>query len=282
MRAALGLFEKFNALHRDFFVIAPTWDVLSAVVLHGCGYPAIATSSVSVGFANGVTSEETITRDEMLAVVAGICRRVEIPVSVDMESGYSDTAEGLEETTLALIEAGAVGLNIEDNSDKPGSPLVPADAHADRIRIIRRVAEKEGVPLFINGRTDGFWIRDEVPAEEKAKQAIARGNIYLKAGADGVFVSGPAIPASVIGPLASGLKGPLNLLMQPDWPPLAELRRLGVIRLTLGSWHTRAVVGFMQKVLQDLRNEERLDLLRQFAIPTPKVDALIGAARPAN
>ena len=279
MRATTEMFKRFQDLHRQFFVIAPTWDVLSATVLHDCGYPAIATSSVSVGFAAGVTSEETLTRDEMLDVVSTICRAVDIPVSVDMESGYSDTEQGLEDAVRALIEAGAVGLNIEDNSTKPGSPLVEADDHADRIRIIRRVADHEGVPLFINGRTDGFWIRDGLPVEDKAREAVCRANIYLKAGADGAFVSGPAIPKLVIAPLAQGIEGPLNLLVQPNWPPLEELRRLGVRRLSLGSWHLRAVVGFMRAVLTKLRDEENLDLLRQYAIPTGDVDAVIGAAR---
>jgi 2-methylisocitrate lyase-like PEP mutase family enzyme len=280
MRAARTTFETFHAMHDEFFVIAPTWDILSATALHATGYKAIATTSVGAGFAQGVTSEEVVTKDEMLALVASICNAVDIPVSVDMESGYADTEEGLADNVRQLIEAGAVGLNLEDNSDKPGSPLVAPDAHADRIRIIRRVAEQEGVRLFINARTDAFWIKDGVPAEEKAAESIERGNHYRKAGADGVFVSGPKIPESVIAQLASGIDAPLNLLMQPDWPSLAELRRRGVIRLSLGSWHARAVYGFMQTALERLREEENLDLLREYAKPTAQVDKAIYAARP--
>lgn len=279
MRAHREKFERFHALHKSFFVIAPTWDVMSATVLHAAGYKAIATTSVGVGFANGTTSEEVVTKDKMLDVVATICDAVDIPVSVDMESGYSDTDEGLAENVRRLIDAGAVGLNLEDNDDKPGSPLVSPEYHADRIGVIRRTAEQEGVPLFINARTDGFWIMDDVSPEEKAREAIERCNHYLKAGADGVFVSGPSIPEALIAPLAAGIEGPLNLLMQSNWPSLETLRQRGLTRLSLGSWHARAVFGYMTAAMERLRDGEDLDLLRQYAAPTKEIDKRIYAAR---
>lgn len=282
MRARQELFETFKALHADLFVIPPTWDVLSAVALHAAGYKAIATSSVSMGFAHGVTSEEVISFDLMVESVTRITGAVDIALSIDMESGYADTEAGLADNVRRLIEAGVVGLNLEDNSDKPGSALVPPDHHADRIRIIRRVAEEEGVPLFINARTDSFWIMDDVPVEEKVRESIARGNHYLKAGADGVFVSGPKIPAAAIGPLAAGISGPLNLLMQPEWPGLPELRQLGLKRLSLGSWHLRSVFGFMGEVLARLRDRGDFDLLREYSKPTRLIDQAVEAARPTR
>lgn len=272
-------YADFHALHRDLFVIAPTWDALSAVILHGAGFKAIATSSVGLGFANGVTSDEVIPFEEMLQVVRAITSKVDIAVSIDMETGYADTDEGLAENVRKLIDAGVVGLNLEDNSGKPGAPLVPADAHADRIRVILKTAEAEGVPLFVNARTDGYWIMDGVPAAEKTQEAIRRGNAYLAAGAHGVFVSGPKIPASEIGPLAAGINGPLNLLMQPEWPAMAELRRLGLKRLSLGSWHLRAVFGFMTKAMANLHDDEDFSMLREYALPTPELDRVTKAAR---
>lgn len=281
MKATKQKFDDFRALHHDLFVIAPTWDVISAVVLHQAGYKAIATSSVGLGFANGITSEEVISFDEMVEIASRICAAVDIAVSIDMETGYAETDEGLAENVRRLIDAGVVGLNLEDNSDKPGSALVDAQAHAHRIDVIRRTANAEDVSLFINARTDGFWIKDEVAAEEKAAEAVRRGNDYLAAGADGVFVSGPKIPESVIAPMAHGIEGPLNLLMQPDWPGLPELRSRGLRRLSLGSWHTRALFGFMSDVVRGVADND-FSRLREFAVPTPAVDKAILAARPGN
>lgn len=265
-------------MHGDLFVIAPTWDVMSAAVLHSAGYRAIATSSVSVGFANGVTSEEVISFDAMVAIVSHICDAVDIALSIDMETGYADTDEGLAENIRRLIDAGVVGINLEDNSGKPGDPLVPMEQHAHRLDVIRRTADTEGVPLFVNARTDGFWIKDDASADEKTAEAIKRGNHYLSAGAHGVFVSGPKIPETAIEPLAEGIDGPLNLLMQPEWPGLPDLKRRGLKRLSLGSWHNRALFGFMSKAVMGVANDD-FSLLREHAIPTPAVDRILKDAR---
>lgn len=281
MTRSLDRYTDFHALHRELFVIAPTWDTMSAALLHGVGFKAIATSSVGLGFANGVTSDEVIPFEDMLQVIRAITSKVDIAVSIDMETGYADTEEGLAENVRKLIDAGVVGLNLEDNSGKPGAPLVSANAHADRIRVILRTAEAEGVPLFVNARTDGYWIMDDVPPAEKTAEAIRRGNVYLAAGAHGVFVSGPKIPASEIGPLAAGIDGPLNLLMQPEWPAMSELRRLGLKRLSLGSWHLRAVFGFMTRAMANLNQDEDFSLLREYALPTPVLDKVTKAARRA-
>jgi len=230
--------ERLRALHRapPILVLPNAWDAASAAAfarIDGCR--AIATTSGAIAAAHGYPDGERIPRAEMLAAVARIARAVELPVTADLEAGYGDAAG----TAKAAIEAGAVGLNLEDG-------LGPVEEHVERIRAVRAVAESAGVPLVVNARTDVF-----LRGDGNVDEAVRRGNAYLEAGADCVFPIMAADPGT-IRRLAAEIHGPINILHRPDLPSVAELERLGVARVSVGSGLYRAALAHAETLARAL------------------------------
>ena len=230
--------EQLRALHRapPILVLPNAWDAASARAfarLDGCR--AIATTSAAIAEAHGYEDGERIPREAMLAAVATIAHAVDVPVTADLEAGYGDPAG----TAEGAIEAGAVGLNLEDG-------LGPVEEHMTRIRVARAVAEERGVPLVINARTDVF-LRGDGDVDE----AIRRGNAYLDAGADCVF---PIMVGDrdAIARLTSGIRGPVNVLHRSGTPSVAEMGELGVARVSVGSGLFRAALEHAEALAGDL------------------------------
>lgn len=275
MRASDQIFQDFIKLHDRFFVLPDAWDIMSTVAIRHCGYPAVSTTSVGLGFDLGCPGDIAISKDQMLSMVGAICRAAQCGVSVDLESGYADTPEGVAGVVGEVIELGATGIALEDSDGIPGARLRPAEEHAERIRAARRAADRARVPLFINGRTDGFWINDGIPDDEKATEALRRSRLYLDAGADGIFISGyKAIPAPIIARLIGGIPAPFSTLVSAGGPSIAEFRQLGVRRLHLGSLPTRAQYGFLEQALQRVRTDDDTALFNQHALPTKAMNEL--------
>ena len=230
--------ERLRELHRapPILVLPNAWDAASAAAFAGIeGCRAIATTSGAIAAAHGYPDGEQIPRDEMLATVARIARAVEIPVTADLEAGYGDAAG----TAEAAIDAGAAGLNLEDG-------LGPIEEHVTRIRVVRAVAHARGVPLVLNARTDVF-----LSGDGNVDEAIARGNAYLDAGADCVFPIW-VTDADAIRRLAAEIRGPINVLHRLGVPPGAELERLGVARVSVGSGLYRAALAHAETLAGEL------------------------------
>jgi 2-methylisocitrate lyase-like PEP mutase family enzyme len=215
--------EALRALHvaGDPVVLVNVWDAASARVVASAGARAIATASWSIAAAHGFGDGEEISRDEMIAAAGLVARTVDLPVTADLERGYADAGE-----TIALaIEAGVVGCNLED-SLADGS-LRATSEHAERVAAARANGEELGVPVVINARAD-VWLAGDVPADERVAAAIERGEAYMDAGADCIFVPGlrdldaikelcSHFPVSVIGA-----------------QPRADLAAAGVSRISYG------------------------------------------------
>ncbi|MFE4971106.1 isocitrate lyase/phosphoenolpyruvate mutase family protein [Kitasatospora sp. NPDC056651] len=214
-------------LHRpgEPLVLANAWDVPSARLVAGAGARAVATASASVSWSLGAADGGGADREQVLARTAQVVRAVGLPVTADLESGYAATAAGVGETVTALLATGAVGVNLEDE----GRP--PAEA-AERIAAARAAADAAGVPLFVNARTDVF-LRGIGEPEGRLDDAVHRLRAYLAAGADGVFVPGVSDPETIAA-LVEAVPAPLNVLAGPAAPPVAELAKLGVARISLG------------------------------------------------
>lgn len=267
--------ERLRALHQgpDILVLANAWDVASARIFERAGFPAIGTTSAGIANALGYPDGQHISRREMLEVVARIAHAVNVPVTADVEAGYGSSARAAADTARGVIEAGGVGLNLEDSRDEDGSTLVELALAVEKIRAIRRRADEEGVPLVINARTDIFLaaIGDQATRLERT---IERVNAYREAGADCLFVPGVR-DAETIGHLSKAVHGPLNILAVAGTPPVAELQRLGVARVSVGSGPMRATLGLVDRIAKELREQGTYTLIGEGQLSHAEVNQML-------
>jgi methylisocitrate lyase len=227
--------QTFRALHvaGKPLVLFNVWDAGSAKAVAAAGARALATGSWSVAAANGFADGERIPLDLALENLRRIVKVTELPVSVDLESGYGASAEAVGDTVARAIEAGAVGCNLEDSFPADGS-LREIAAQVGRIGCARKAADAARVALFINARTDVFFQGSNPPHDEAlVLTALERARAYAAAGADGIFVPGLADPA-LIAQLVRASPLPVNIMMGKSVPPVAELTDLGVARVSHG------------------------------------------------
>lgn len=244
---------RLRDLHRGpgILVLPNAWDVASARVIEEAGFVAIATTSAGVANALGYPDGERIPRDVMLAVVARIAAAVQAPVTADMEAGYGASIEAVVETARAVIAAGAVGMNLEDTTSTGAGPLEGISRQAEKIRAIRAMCDDAAVPFVLNARTDVYLAEVGAP-EGRFDEAVRRLNAYRQAGADCLFVPGVR-DAATIERLVQAIDGPVNILAVAGTPPLAELARLGVARVSLGSGPMRATMALLRRIATELR-----------------------------
>jgi 2-methylisocitrate lyase-like PEP mutase family enzyme len=262
--------EAFGKLHHGpkLLLLPNAWDVASARILEEAGHPAIATTSAGIAYSLGYADGQNISRDEMLSVVARIARAVRVPVTADLESGYGSTAKEVSETVRAAIEAGAVGMNLEDLSGSEQNPLLELSMQIEKIRAVRETAAAMGVPFVLNARTDVF-LAAVGPEETQLENAVKRLRAYRDAGADCVFAPG-VTELATIERLIKAVKAPLNILANAACPPIVELERVGVARVTTGSGVMRAAMGVVQRVAKEMIEERSCQSM--FAGATPYVD----------
>ena len=268
--------ELFRQMHHGprVLVLANVWDVATARLIETAGFGAVGTSSAAIAHSMGYPDDQRISRAEMLAVVERIANHVALPVSADLEAGYGESLEAIEETTRALIAAGAVGLNLQDGTGDPARPLYDVTAQVEKIRCIRKTADSLGVPVVINARTDVYLDRVGDPYTH-FDQAVKRATVYRKAGADCVFV--PAVQSSpTIRHLVEAIDGPLNILAGPSAPSITELRQLGVARVSFGSWPMRACMGFFAHFAREVKESGTFStLLHAEVIPYVEMNKLL-------
>lgn len=244
--------EDFRRMHQapPILVLVNAWDVASARIFASVGARAIATSSAGVAFALGYPDGQKIPRRLMIESIARIAASVDLPVTADVESGYGPGIADATDTAQAVIDSGAIGLNFEDATNDPASPLFPVDAQRRRLEAIRNAAERAGIPLVINARTDVFLGEVGEPSTRFA-EAVRRVNAYRQSGADCLFIPG-VTDAGTIQRLAREVAGPLNILVGPEAPPISELESLGVRRVSVGSQIMRATLATARDAAREL------------------------------
>ena len=208
----------------------------------------------------------------MIEAVARIAAAVEVPVSADIEAGFGDSAAAVGETVAAAIEAGAIGINLEDAGAGEERALVELAEQCARIEAARGVAEDAGVELFVNARTDVFWLGLE--GEELLETAIDRLRAFVDAGADGAFVP-RLVEADQIRRVAEAVPAPLNVLAAPGMPAPAELERLGARRLSVGSGAARAALALTRRIADELYREGVSIAMSESTIGYPEANELL-------
>ncbi len=225
--------RAFRELHAQGCVLRlfNAWDAGSAKAIEAAGARTIATSSWAVAAAQGYADGETISIDHLCWIVSRIATSVSCPVSVDIERGYADTAEGVAETAEALARAGAIGFNIEDGLTE--KTLREDAEQAARIAAISDLEGKLGFKPFINARTDVFFQTPHEKHGDALEKVIARASIYCEAGADGIFVPGLTNVAHVR-TLSEKIPLPLNIMLSGHDADPAPFIEAGARRISYG------------------------------------------------
>lgn len=242
----------FRSLHKASHVLAlpNAWDVASACVTEAAGAPAIATTSAGVAWSLGSADGDELDRDRALDLIARVAAAVAVPVTADIESGFAATADGVAETIRGVLAAGAVGVNLEDALHRGDTPLRPIADQCERIAAAREAADAIGIQLYINARVDNY-LRSVGDPATRLHDALERAVAYVAAGADGVFVPGVVDPDTVAA-LVEGVSVPLNVLAGPGAMSVAELGKLGVARVSLGSSVASAAYAVARRAAVEL------------------------------
>jgi len=247
------LFLKYHQ-NKEILVLLNSWDIGSSKLIEASGYKAIATTSMGIAASLGYPDCQIIQLSEMIEVITGIVKAVQVPVTVDIEAGYGNNLNEIIDSVKKFIATGIVGVNIEDSLDL--SPvLIDETEFCERISAIRALSDSLGFHLVINARTDSFYVSAGSP-QEKLSESIKRGNKYREAGADCIFVQ-PVSDKETISKLVKEINAPINILANPTigagiTPSIRELQDLGVARVSLGSGLMKATLALIKKVADEL------------------------------
>jgi 2-methylisocitrate lyase-like PEP mutase family enzyme len=252
-RDVAGLAEQAEALRRLHagprpLVLPNAWDVASARLVVRAGFPVVATSSGAVAAALGYDDNDSMPADEVFGAIARIARRVPVPVTADIEAGYGLSPKELVER---LLDAGAVGCNLEDTDHHGGAGLVDAGEHAERLRAVRHAAAEAGVGIVLNARVDVLRLDGDL--RELFEEGVRRARLYLQAGADCVFPIRLADDES-IDEFVRRVEGPVNVV-GAGAPSLGRLAQLGVRRVSFAGFLMNQLYGGHEAKLAEIAAE---------------------------
>ncbi len=271
--------EDFRALHhgKRILILPNGWDVPSARVFEDAGFPAVATSSAGMLVSLGYPDGEVVGRDEVVSAVERIARVLSVPVSADIVAGFGKTTKEVVATVRAILKTGAVGINVEDFAHAT-KKLYPVERQIENVKAIRELAETSRVPLVINARTDALRFA-EGDEEARVKEAIRRATAYRDAGADCVYPMG-LIDATSIARFVKALDFPINVMVRKGLPPVSELQRLGVARVSFGPTASYAAMGLLKRAAKEVLEKGTYENLVEGAITFDELNALAVPRKP--
>lgn len=235
----------FYQLHhqQEPLLLCNVWDINSAIIAEKSGFCAIGTSSAAIAHSMGRQDGENIPFSSLLSVVKNITANTALPLTVDIESGYSTDPYQVASHIKVLANCGVVGINIEDSLCQPLRQLQDADVFAEHLKIITTQLKKDGIDVFVNVRTDVFLLNhsNQVPETQK------RMTLYQAAGADGIFVPGLRAELDII-EVVQCTELPINVMLVPELPNFNKLKELGIKRISMGN----AAYDAMNKKLESI------------------------------
>ena len=237
--------RAFSQLHasEQILILPGVWDVASARVFGAAGFSALGTTSTGICWSVGRTQGW----DHFASATQRIVKSVEIPVTCDIESGFSDTPEGVQNHVRILIEAGASGINLEDGF--VGQHLIDTNLHIEKLRAIDELRRDVGYPLFLNARTDVF-----LGGSNDIAEAVDRCQRYVDAGANCVFVPGISREADIM-TLVDEVDAPVNIYAIPGVPSPKRLQDLGVRRISMGCGPQQSILAELRRIANALDME---------------------------
>jgi 2-methylisocitrate lyase-like PEP mutase family enzyme len=265
-RSTATTFRELHGAGR-LLLLPNAWDAASARLIEDCGAAAIATTSAGLAWACGFADGDALPPRRLTDAVAAITRVVRIPVSADVEGGYSNDPAAVGDVVAAVLDAGAVGINLEDGAEPP-------DLLCAKIEAAKRAAARAGVELFVNARTD-VYLRSLVPAEQAVEATIERMRRYRAAGCDGIFVPRLTAAAEVRTIVGAAEPLPVNVLAVPGLAPAAELQAWGVRRLSAGSAIAAAALGVARDLTKGFLRDGRSDALFAAPVEYGRMNALL-------
>ncbi len=246
----MTLYEKFYQLHHqpNPFILGNAWNVKSARLIEKAGFAAIGTSSGAIADSLGYPDGEKIPFREVLYMVQRIKASTNIPLTVDMERGYTDDMNIINDHIQKLLDIGVSGINIEDAQGE--------EIYLRKIESIKNYLAKTNQQLFINARTDGFLQKLPSPFETTVK----RSKLYKDAGADGLFVTGVS-DASIIKEITSAVSLPVNVVATPNLSSVETLANAGVKRISMAVFLYRNAYQHLEKIAMAIQQENSLQPL---------------------
>lgn len=235
----------------DPLILFNIWDAGSAQAIQPIGAAkAIATSSWAVAATHGFEDGEKLSLDLALANLERIVAAVDLPVTFDLEGGYGQSPAEVQATAMKVIQAGAVGINFEDQI-VGGNGLYSVEEQRARIAAIRQTAEQASIPLFINARTDIFLKVDpSIHDDRHLEEAVTRAAVYAESGASGFFAPGLR-DAQLIEQLCTLSPLPVNIMFLPDVPSPRQMAELGVARISYGPYPYRRMIETLKTAAQE-------------------------------
>ena len=261
----------FRALHTNTtpLRLPNAWDAGSARLFESLGATAIATTSAGVAWCLGFRDGRLLPVNEAVAAASRMARVLTVPLSFDIENGYSDDPRVVADHVMRLVDLGIAGVNIEDGPDE-------ATLLASKIEAVRNAVSKANADLFVNARCDVF-LSGPVEKPQQVEESIARGKLYTRAGADGLFLPGIHQPEHITA-VVRDVTLPLNAMVWPGLADVGELGKLGVRRLSAGSAISQVLWARAGELAGDFLRGGRSGPLSEASMPYSRLQGLFSQA----
>lgn len=250
MRTQVEKGKAFRALHEreGAFIIPNPWDIGTARLLATLGFEALATTSAGYAFSVG-QRDNTIGRDKMMVHVSEIVSATDLPVSADLENGFGDDPETVAETILLAAATGLAGGSIEDSTNRPGDPIYQHELAVERVRAAAELVRSLPFPFMLTARAENYLV-----GRRDLKDTIKRLQAYQEAGANVLYAPGLAGKEDIAA-VVSSVDCPVNVVMglQGVQLSLAELSKIGVKRVSVGSALSRAALGAFLRAAREMQ-----------------------------